>query len=280
MRLLNTSTLEFRSFADNDRPPYAIASHRWRADESTFKDFQQKRNVLTAGHTKVLGFCQLVDRMNTRAGPSRALNDLGLRHRCDWLWIDSCCINKEDGAELSESINSMFRWYGDAAVCYAYLADVQPNQKFRASALDLARSEWFKRGWTLQELIAPRTVVFLANDWDILGHKCAYSEQVCGKVCRGYGDRLNKLLAQITGIPIDVIGMPSISHLRNISVEQKMSWTERRSTTRIEDQAYCLLGLLDVFISPIYGEGEYAWTRLMQQLEGEIGKEEPDVVST
>ncbi|KAK4494009.1 hypothetical protein PRZ48_015195 [Zasmidium cellare] len=267
MRLLNTSTLEFQWFADNDRPPYAIASHRWGADESTFKDFQQKRNVLGAGHTKVLGFSQLVERMNTHAGPSRALNDLGLRHRCDWLWIDTCCINKEDGAELSESINSMFRWYGDAAVCYAYLADVKPNQKFRTSALDLTRSEWFKRGWTLQELIAPRTVVFLANNWDILGHKCAYSEQVCAKVCQGYGDRLNKLLAQITGIPIDVIGMPSISHLRNIPVETKMSWTERRSTTRVEDQAYCLLGLLDVFISPIYGEGEYAWTRLMQQLE-------------
>lgn len=170
MRLLNISSLEIYLFAENERPPYAIASHRWGANEATYKDFVQKQNVLNAGYTKVLGFCQLASRMNSMTGQSRALDDLGLRHRCDWLWIDTCCIDKEDGAELSESINSMFRWYGDAAVCYTYLADVKPSQKFRSTTLDLTRSQWFKRGRTLQELIAPRTVVFLANNWDVLGH--------------------------------------------------------------------------------------------------------------
>lgn len=267
MRLLNISSLEFQYFGDNDRPPYAIASHRWGADETTFKDFLHKPDVFSPGYTKVLGFRQLVHRMNSLVGPSRALDDLGLRHRCEWLWIDTCCINKEDGAELSESINSMFRWYGDAAVCYAYLADVKPSQKFRSTTLDLTRSQWFKRGWTLQELIAPRNVVFLATSWDVLGHKCAYSEQVCATVCQGYGSRLNKLIAQITSIPLEVIGMSHIDQLRNIGIEQKMSWAQRRITTRTEDQAYCLLGLLDVFISPIYGEGDNAWTRLLQQLE-------------
>ncbi|KAK5711196.1 hypothetical protein LTR17_018544 [Elasticomyces elasticus] len=259
MRLLDISTLQFRDFGDDERPPYAIASHRWGSEEATYKDVQSKRNVTGPGYLKILNFCQLVKRLEAQIGPSKALDDLGLRRRS--------CINKEDGPELSEAINSMFRWYADAAVCYAYLADVKSTQKFRSTTLDLMRSQWFKRGWTLQEMIAPRTVVFVANNWDVLGHKCSYSEQVCSSVCQGFGGRLNKVLAQVTSIPSSVVGMPSLDQLRRIGVEEKLSWTKRRATTRPEDQAYCLLGLLDVFIAPIYGEGENAWTRLMQAVD-------------
>ncbi|KAK5684747.1 hypothetical protein LTS10_002821 [Elasticomyces elasticus] len=248
MRLLNVSTLEFQNFQDDDLPPFAIASHRWGPSEATYKDVQQKRNVTSPGYMKIKGFCKLVQRLNMPESRSRALSDLGMRWRS--------CINKEDSTELSESINSMFRWYNGAAVCFAYLIDVAwgPNM-----TLDLMRSKWHTRGWTLQELI----VVFLADDWNVLGHTCPH-EQVCASVCSGFGTRLNKLLAQITGIPASVIGMSHLNQLQHISAEQRLSWTTRRITTRPEDQAYCLLGLLDVFIAPIYGEGGNAWSRLMQ----------------
>ncbi|PPJ51085.1 hypothetical protein CBER1_07909 [Cercospora berteroae] len=267
MRLLNITTLEFQTFGDGDRPPYAIASHRWEGKETTYNDMLRDRGASSDGYLKIVGFCNLVNRMNTQIGPARALNDLGLRRQCDWLWIDTACINKQDGAELSESINSMFSWYGNSSICYAYLADVKPTQKLWSSKLDLMRSQWFKRGWTLQELLAPRTVVFVANDWSVIGHKCAYSDKVCNAVCQGFGDRLNKSIAHITGIPQNIINSSMAHELRAVPVEDKLAWAKKRITTRTEDQAYCLLGLLDVFISPIYGEGENAWARLVQALE-------------
>ncbi|CAK1366098.1 unnamed protein product [Cercospora beticola] len=267
MRLLNISTREFQTFGDDDRPPYAIASHRWEDKETTYHDMLQNGGASSKGYTKIMGFCRLVHRMNIQIGPARALNDLGLRRQCDWLWIDTACINKQDGAELSESINSMFSWYGSSSICYAYLADVKPSHKLWSSKLDLMRSQWFKRGWTLQELLAPRTVVFVANDWTVIGHKCAYSDKVCNSICQGFGDRLNKSIAHITGIPQNIINSSMAHELRAVPVEDKLAWAKKRVTTRTEDQAYCLLGLLDVFISPIYGEGENAWARLVQALE-------------
>ena len=268
MRLLNTSTFQFQTFSDHDRPPYAIASHRWEGKETTYHEMLQDQGGSSNGFAKVMGFCHLVNRMNKQIGPVRALNDLGLRRQCDWLWIDTACINKQDGAELSESINSMFSWYGNSSICYAYLSDVKPAQKiWSSSKLDLMRSQWFKRGWTLQELLAPRTVVFVAKDWTVIGHKCAYSDKVCSSVCQGFGDRLNKSIAHITGIPQNIINSSMAYELRAVPVEDKLAWAKKRITTRTEDQAYCLLGLLDVFISPIYGEGENAWARLVQALE-------------
>ncbi|KAK4948490.1 hypothetical protein LTR10_013024 [Elasticomyces elasticus] len=282
MRLLNIWTLQFRDFGDDELPPYAIASHRWESSESTYKDVQQQRHVTKPGFLKIKGFCELVKRLNPLTSTSQALGDLGMRWRCDWLWIDTVCINKKDGAELSEAINSMFRWYGGAAVCYAYPSDVTWSE---STTLDLMHSQWHGRGWTLQELIgahvyplvlelqvlilstAPRTVVFLAENWMVLGHKCPHGDQVCASVCSGYGRNINKLLATATGIPLRVFSFSSCDQLRSVSVEEKLSWTIQRVTTRLEDNAYCLFGLLDLFIPPIYGEGGHAWTRLMQALE-------------
>ncbi|KAF2208701.1 hypothetical protein CERZMDRAFT_10721, partial [Cercospora zeae-maydis SCOH1-5] len=268
MRLLNISTLQFQTFGDHDRPPYAIASHRWEGKEITYREMLQHQDSPSTsnGYLKVVGFCHLVNRTNNHIGPAKAFSDLGLRRQCDWLWIDTACIDKQDGAELSESINSMFSWYARSSLCYAYLADVKPTQKLWSSKLDLMRSQWFKRGWTLQELLAPCTVVFVANDWTVIGHKCSYSEKVCNSVCQGFGDRLNKTIAHITGIPQNIINSSMAHELRAVPVEEKLSWAKKRVTTRTEDQAYCLLGLLDVFIAPIYGEGENAWTRLVQAL--------------
>ncbi|USW54893.1 Putative heterokaryon incompatibility [Septoria linicola] len=180
MRLINIHTVQFQEFADDERPPYAIASHRWGEEETSYKSFLNEWGAASFGRNKVQNFAKLIEQLNIAEDSNRALSDLGLRLRCSWLWIDTACINGEDSAELSESINSMFRWYGSAAVCYAYLGDVLSVDYI----LWMSESQWFKRGWTLQELLAPRTVVFVARGWTVIGHKCSHSTKTVFKIPR------------------------------------------------------------------------------------------------
>jgi hypothetical protein len=246
MRLLNTQTLTFKEFLDSHHTPkYAIASHRWGADEATMLDIQEKRNTLSPGYRKVEAFATYV---NTH------IPDL------QWMWIDTCCINKRDAVELSYSVNSMFRWYRDAEVCLAYLEDV-----FNVDdGLDLEGSVWFRRGWTLQELIAPALVVFLTKNWQVLGHK-GRSRSGRSGVPLHTGARLNDRIARITGIPEAVL--QDHNHSSGISIEEKFSWMEGRQTTEEEDFSYCLLGILDVSMVIIYGEGEeFARSRLLRAI--------------
>jgi hypothetical protein len=170
-------------------------------------------------------------------------------------WIDSCCIDKTSSAELSESINSMFAWYKNAHVCYAYLSDVPGgNRDYETGGLSLyialEQSRWFTRGWTLQELLAPDWVIVLANDWSELGTKASLATD----------------LTAITGI----------THLFNFeeaSVAQKMSWAARRKTTRLEDRAYSMMGLFNVNMPLLYGEGNRAFIRLQLEILSRIDDE-------
>lgn len=131
MRLINTTTYELKEFLDSEVPPYAILSHRWENEEVTFKEFNRcsSKDKAKEGYKKIKKACN-----------QAAEDDLG------YAWVDTCCIDKSSSAELTESINSMFRWYQKANVCYVYLSDVSgPDAKG-----DLEHSAWFKRGWTLQ----------------------------------------------------------------------------------------------------------------------------------
>lgn len=128
-------------------PPYAILSHRWRDKEVSFSDMSNDRARRKKGYTKLMSCC-------------RHASQDGYRY----VWIDTCCIDKSSSAELSEAINSMYAWYRDAKVCYAYLDDVESNEDPTNTGSSFRQSEWFRRGWTLQELIAPTSVVFLAKD--------------------------------------------------------------------------------------------------------------------
>ncbi|KAK7940928.1 uncharacterized protein PG986_013315 [Apiospora aurea] len=166
--------------------------------------------------------------------------DQALRDGWDYLWADTLCIDKSSSSELSESINSMFKWYRDSAVCYAYLSDVLPDGG------DFEKSRWFSRGWTLQELIAPGELKFYGRHWDFIGLKSAMLDQ----------------LHSITAI--DPTGLQGGS-LRLLSVAQKMSWASRRQTTRPEDMAYCLLGIFNTSMPMLYGEGSRAFVRLQEQ---------------
>ena len=223
MRLLHTKLLRFEEFFDSQIPKYAILSHRWGEKEVSFQGFEVGKEQAWPGFVKIRNCCSLAE--------SRGF---------DWVWIDTCCIDKKSSAELSEAINSMFRWYAEAGECYVSLSDVQWNQ-----GLDLetsfVHSSWFTRGWTLQELLAPSNVMFFDCDWIYIGNK-------------------NQLLKEIS--TATRIGIQYLDNRNKASVATKMSWISRRQTSRMEDIAYCLLGLFDVNMPLLYGEGRKAFLRL------------------
>ncbi|KAK1755475.1 hypothetical protein QBC47DRAFT_190068 [Echria macrotheca] len=240
MRLLHAETFKLKSFAGDATPPYAILSHTWGEDheEWTLERIQawektgaQNGKLWSALPNKILGCCR------------RARKD-----KLSYVWIDSCCIDKKDSVELGEAINSMFNWYQKAARCYAYLSDVpngdippHPSSRFRLS-------RWFGRGWTLQELIAPKRVEFYNASWAYLGTK----------------SELSLVIENITGIPRHFL--KGAVPLHRASVAQRMSWAAGRVTKRREDIAYCLLGLFGVHIPMIYGEGDQAFQRLQREI--------------
>ncbi|KAI0745985.1 hypothetical protein C8Q76DRAFT_665356 [Earliella scabrosa] len=165
-----------------------------------------------------------------------------------YIWIDSCCIDKSSSSELSEAINSMFKWYSGASVCYAFLGDVPDGGNLYAADSAFRRSRWFTRGWTLQELIAPRIVVFYSSGWQVLGTKFT----------------LAHVLAPLTGIQKSILSFEA--SLSSVSVAARMSWAAKRQTTRVEDQAYSLLGIFDINMPTLYGEGSRAFMRLQEEV--------------
>lgn len=240
MRLLNTKTHQLREFFEVDTPEYAILSHRWSGSEVSFKGFRKGRyDPKGAGYQKIIGACTFAQ--------SRGQ---------EWIWIDSCCIDKRSSAELSEAINLMWNWYKAAKQCYAYLVDVTCGVDRRVEMLEQFRnSDWFKRGWTLQELLAPDICLFCNSDWQTIG----------GKI-----DLINDI-ADITGISKRYLETPPLARHGNVAV--KMSWASRRETTRPEDIAYSLLGLFDVNMPLLYGEGR---AKAFIRLQLEIIRKSPD----
>ena len=167
-----------------------------------------------------------------------------------WAWIDTCCIDKRSSAELSEAINSMYRWYSESQVCYVYLDDVWPNFQAkdtisRPRYKKFEESRWFTRGWTLQELLAPSSLVFFDRSWTEIGTKLSLLTDI--------------IIA--SGISNSFLEDP-----RKATVAQKMSWASGRETTRIEDMSYCMLGLFGVNMPLLYGEGANAFKRLQEEI--------------
>ncbi|KAH0531218.1 hypothetical protein TsFJ059_000078 [Trichoderma semiorbis] len=160
-----------------------------------------------------------------------------------------CCIDKSSSAELTEAINSMFRWYTNAAVCHVVLSDVKATSDRAVLEERMAQSRWSTRGWTLQELLAPppEKLIFYSSEWTRLGSKTDCVDIVSSIT------RINKQYLQG-------------QDLRHASVAQKMSWAALRQTSQLEDVAYCLLGLFDINMPMIYGEGHRAFTRLQEAI--------------
>ncbi|KAK6865381.1 HET-domain-containing protein [Apiospora arundinis] len=231
MRLINTRTLEVIEFFGEKIPRYAILSHTWGKGELTLQEMQSRTPQTTAkaGYQKI------------KAAATQALGD-----SYEWIWIDTCCIDKTSSAELSEAINSMYQYYMESAVCYAYLSDfsqLRPDFKF-------GDSRWFTRGWTLQELIAPSKVIFFDVNWMCVGDTTE-------------GQILSEILS-VTNIPAECLS--GVQKPNEFSIARRMSWAAQRECTRIEDIAYSLMGLFDVNMPLLYGEGKKAFTRLQEEI--------------
>ena len=231
-------------FADEETTDYAILSHR-RIDEV---DYEEMVDL-----AKIDGEEQ--DKIRQRLGYRKILNscEQATKDKYEWLWMDTCCIDKRSSAELSEEINSMYRWYENSRVCYAYLHDIQgssfPTERNTTRYPDFnGWPEWFSRGWTLQEMVAPSVVWFFNKDWRPIGDKDTHTET----------------LEDITGVPRHIL-TDGLSFERPC-VAQIMSWAANRVTTRVEDRAYSLMGLLDVNMPMLYGEGKKAFHRLQLEI--------------
>ncbi|KAI1823046.1 heterokaryon incompatibility protein-domain-containing protein [Xylaria intraflava] len=230
MRLLNTKTLQLDTFSSTKHLNYAILSHTWGKDEVLFEDIRHGSRASwrhKTGCSKVL-----------------AAADLAREMRYNHLWIDSCCIDKSSSAELSEAINSMYEWYQQSAICFTYLQDVK-KESFNK---DFPRCRWFERGWTLQELIAPKFLQFYDANWTYLGSR----RDLAGDI---------EKITQISR-PILLKDMA----LWEVSVSCRMAWAAGRITTRKEDGAYSLMGIFDVNMPLLYGEGDKAFHRLQEEI--------------
>lgn len=236
-----------------DTPRYAILSHTWgpNGTEVTYRDLVEGTGKDKAGYKKI-----------------RACGRQSAKAKYKYFWVDTCCIDKTSSAELSEAINSMYRWYEEAGVCFAYIEDALPSLPM--SEWTISNIRWFTRGWTLQELLAPKEVEFFDTDWSALGTRTEHAP----------------LLSVITKIDSIALGghFPSENllgynkngrmDLRTFSIASKMSWAAERTTTRSEDVAYCLLGIFDVNMPLLYGEGS---TKAFVRLQEEIMKGSNDI---
>ena len=238
MRLIDTATFQLKEFPDERNVTYAILSHRWEEGEVLFNnmmshDALQKAKTMK-GFYKVEKCC--------RQAASEGIQ---------YAWVDTCCIDKSSSAELQEAINSMYRWYQNSVVCYAYLSDVVWHT---SQPPEIGASLWFKRGWTLQELLAPKSVIFYSSDWSELGSRLDLAQSI----------------RQNTRLPYRCLN-GGFKADGNTPIAEIMSWARERETTRIEDRAYSLLGLFNVYMPMLYGEGVRAFTRLQEELLRQSG---------
>ncbi|RYP72386.1 hypothetical protein DL769_004458 [Monosporascus sp. CRB-8-3] len=234
MWFINTTTLKLEQFLEPREEKYAILSHTWEDGEVSFYEFA---NLDEAKNKKGFAKIEMTCRM---------ASDRGLKY----AWVDTCCIDKTSSAELTEAINSMFRWYRDSQVCFAYISDLAPGRpggRYWGWLFD-KEYRWFTRGWTLQELIAPNRVEFYDKIWQYRGNKT----------------NLYIGLSRITGIDEDIL--TNKADLVDVPMGRKMSWASSRRTSRVEDVAYCLLGIFDVNMPLIYGEGKKAFLRLQEEI--------------
>jgi hypothetical protein len=286
MRLLNASTIKVEEFVENAMPKYAILSHTWGAEEVTLQDMLSPTPPShKKGYQKLLYSCRQTKGDNL-----------------EYIWIDTCCIDKTSSAELSEAINSMFQWYKKSSVCYIYLSDFpdtaylgvsglkhyldvpsatgtinagssdlkyRPGGLFSTGPTDLGslgssfeNSRWFTRGWTLQELIAPEKRIFFSADWTAIGCALTLEKRRYSNLYEHLPE-ISTLLGRITGIDLKILAG---GQLCDISIARRMSWAANRNTTRTEDIAYCLMGIFDVNMPLLYGEGTKAFKRLQEEI--------------
>ncbi|KAI0474737.1 heterokaryon incompatibility protein-domain-containing protein [Xylaria cf. heliscus] len=234
MRLLNVQTLVLEEFNYPPYPSYAILSHTWGNEEISFQDTHDLRRAsIKEGFAKLKLTCRMT-----------------IAQKLQYVWIDTCCIDKSSSAELSEAINSMYQWYRSSSKCLVYLEDLPSTVTMDDLDGPLEKCRWFTRGWTLQELVAPQTVLFYNQAWDFIGEKKSTA--------------LVSRISTATGIHQDILRNPDLVHTTSLAI--RMSWAADRATSREEDIAYSLLGLFNINMPLLYGEGTRAFRRLQEEI--------------
>lgn len=214
---------------------YDILSHRWDeiAGEPTYRD-------ISSGKQRALKFNKLAQFCETSRKLGRKL-----------AWVDTCCIDKTNAAELSEAIHGMYKWYANSYLCIVHLAE-------STSYADWDGESWFKRGWTLQELLAPKRLKFYDKNWQPFTPPAIDDDRKLVDTALP--------LEKITGISDAVLTADNSQGVQGHSFWDIMSWASRRQTTRVEDRAYCLIGLFRVSLTIAYGEGQRAFSRLVEAI--------------
>ncbi|KAG8823151.1 hypothetical protein FRC17_009392 [Serendipita sp. 399] len=246
---------------------YSILSHRWSDREVLFHHFQMlhEQSVGSQDLPETTEKIEILRKYASSDSPSepdlhKLINflDVSTHKQCSYAWVDTVCINKESSTELEESIRSMYAWYRDSHICIVHLSETSRHS-------DLGRDPWFTRGWTLQELLAPRRVAFYSKDWEQITRSDCTKRAVKG--ANQVEEESEKFMwsevARITGIEIEDLHnfKPGLYDIR-----KRMTWASSRKTTRIEDMAYCLVGIFDVDLSVAYGEKEKAFYRLQVEI--------------
>ncbi|KAI0602063.1 heterokaryon incompatibility protein-domain-containing protein [Biscogniauxia sp. FL1348] len=263
MRLINARTHKLEEFVGGHIPEYAILSHTWvEGEEVTFHEIQKLEARKKPGYTKI-----------------KQASSLALADGFQYIWVDTCCIDKTSSSELSEAINSMMSWYRQSEVCYAYLSDVKPGLGAKEQKRAFKNSRWFTRGWTLQELLAPWNLVFYSSDWSVIATRDDLADSVSqitgidkSFLCHSQfankeqSSRADRVIFRTKVFTRDYKKNSLRDKLNSASVAQRMSWASRRRTTRVEDTAYCLLGIFDINMPLLYGEGTKAFFRLQEEI--------------
>ncbi|GAB7343107.1 hypothetical protein MBLNU457_1185t1 [Dothideomycetes sp. NU457] len=260
MYLINAYSLQLKYFVDLDDPgrrPFAALSHRWGSSEEelTFQEIETEVYLRPISVKNKPGYKKLREAARTAK-----------EENLEWIWVDTCCIDKKSSAELQESINSMWRIYSTAALCMVYMNDttesfedeheLPPWQESSKpiSKTSFEQSQWFTRGWTLQELLAPENIIFYSHDWQAFGTRSS----------------LQDTISSITTIPKQCLDSDKNrtreAQIRSYSAATIMSWAASRRTKRPEDRAYSLLGIFDVQMPLLYGEGDRAFQRLQMEI--------------
>ncbi|KAI5982333.1 hypothetical protein EDD15DRAFT_150699 [Pisolithus albus] len=219
---------------------YVTLSHRWGSGEPSLHDIEGRKIYsmpAIGGVGKLQGFCAVACERNYL-----------------WAWSDTCCIDKHSSAELQETIGSMFAWYRRSALTIAYLSDVPDTGS-------LESSEWLRRGWTLQELLAPERVVFYTKTWSLYKNLTSLNHKMDAAV-------LEELERETRIEPRFLTDFsPGMDDARS-----RLRWASFRRTTRPEDIAYSLFGIFDVHLPVLYGESaEHALGRLLTEVVSQSG---------
>ncbi|KAG9309794.1 hypothetical protein JVU11DRAFT_10170 [Chiua virens] len=217
---------------------YVMFSHKWENGEPCF---------IQSGTSRYMSWNHRL-----RTSSFRTLCKLVRDFEFQWVWSDTCCIDKKDNVVLQESLVAMFTWYHGSSLTLVYLRSVwSQNQK----PGDLWRSIWNTRAWTYQEYVAAEIVQFYTEDWkpylglDMFNHK--------------ESDIIVDEMEQVSRVSAQQLAAlrPGLDRVR-----EKLFLASRRQTSLVEDIAYSLLGIFNIAIPVIYGEGNRAVGRLLEHI--------------